>query len=88
MAASRTTIEFSNIDYVHIHGGFPMLVLTRKIGEKIQIGDGITVTVLDVKGARVRIGIDAPDNVRIVRGELVEFAEAGNSKDLEPETVF
>lgn len=63
-----------------------MLVLTRKIGEKIQIGDGITVTVLDVKGARVRIGIDAPDSVRIVRGELVEFAEGG-AKELEPEPV-
>jgi carbon storage regulator len=64
-----------------------MLVLTRKVGEKIQIGDGITVTVLDVKGARVRIGIDAPGDVRIVRGELLEFAEAGSAKELEPETV-
>ena len=48
-----------------------MLVLTRKVGERIYIGDGITVTVLEVKGARVRIGIDAPDDVRIARGELV-----------------
>jgi carbon storage regulator len=64
-----------------------MLVLTRKVGEKIHIGDGITVTVLDVKGARVRIGIDAPGDIRIVRGELLEFAEAGSAKELEPETV-
>ena len=47
-----------------------MLVLTRKLGEKIVIGNGITVTIVSVTRNRVRVGIDAPDQVRIVRGEL------------------
>jgi len=48
-----------------------MLVLSRKPGEKIQIGGGITVTVLELTQNRVRIGIDAPQDVRILREELV-----------------
>ena len=47
-----------------------MLVLTRKNGQKIRIGEHITVTILRVKGKSVRVGIDAPDDVRIVRSEL------------------
>ena len=47
-----------------------MLVLTRKIGEAIHIDSEIVVTVLDVKGGRVRIGIDAPLKYRIVRQEI------------------
>jgi carbon storage regulator len=58
-----------------IHGGFAMLVLTRKTGEKIHIGDGITLTVVEVSRSRVRLGIDAPTEVRVRRGELNEFAE-------------
>jgi carbon storage regulator CsrA len=48
-----------------------MLVLTRKPGEKVVIGDGITVTVIEVQGNRVRVGLDAPEQVRILRGELL-----------------
>ena len=47
-----------------------MLVLTRRPGEKVVIGDGITVTVVEVRGNRVRVGIEAPGQVRILRGEL------------------
>ena len=47
-----------------------MLVLTRKLQEKITIADNITVTVLRVKGQTVRIGIEAPRESRVVRGEL------------------
>lgn len=47
-----------------------MLVLTRKVQEKIQIGQNITVTVVRVKGKAVRLGIEAPESVRISRGEL------------------
>lgn len=47
-----------------------MLVLSRRSGEKLQIGDNVTVTVVRIRGNRVRIGIDAPDHVRVVRSEL------------------
>jgi len=53
-----------------------MLVLTRKQGEVIQIGDSITITVLRMKGKSVRIGIKAPKDFNVIRGELAfEVAE-------------
>lgn len=50
-----------------------MLVLSRKVGEKIVIDGGITVTITKVVGNRVAIGIDAPEQIRVVRGELKEL---------------
>ncbi len=47
-----------------------MLVLTRKYQEKIRIGDNITITVLRTKGKAVRLGIEAPATVPVIRGEL------------------
>jgi carbon storage regulator len=47
-----------------------MLVLSRKVGEKLVIGDNITVTINRISGNRVTIGIEAPGSVKIVRGEL------------------
>ena len=47
-----------------------MLVLTRKLQERIKIGDNVTITVLRVKGNTVRIGIEAPRSVRVIRAEL------------------
>lgn len=49
-----------------------MLVLRRKIGESITIGNDIVVTVLDVEGDRVKVGIDAPIDITIVRSELLD----------------
>ena len=48
-----------------------MLVLTRKLMEKLVIGDNICVTVVRIEGGQVRLGIEAPSNVRIIRSELV-----------------
>jgi carbon storage regulator len=53
-----------------------MLILTRKPGEPIQIGDNIRTTVLDDKHNQVRIGIDAPDDVEIWRDEIYEKIQA------------
>ena len=50
-----------------------MLVLTRKLGEQIRIGPDITVTLVAIQGNRIRIGIDAPQDVEVLRGELAEF---------------
>jgi carbon storage regulator len=47
-----------------------MLVLSRKPGDKVVLGNGITLTVVEVRGKRVRLAFDAPDQVRILRAEL------------------
>ena len=57
-----------------------MLVLSRKPGEKIIIGNGITVTVVEVNGNRVRVGIDAPHAVPILRSELTLFGGASGQR--------
>jgi carbon storage regulator len=57
-----------------------MLVLSRKIGEKVVIGDGIVLVVKRILGQRVTFGIEAPQSVRIVRGELPRFDEAPTEK--------
>ncbi len=53
-----------------------MLVLTRKLKESIHIGDEITVTIVRVKGNAVRIGIEAPQHVRVMRGELRPLSDS------------
>jgi len=55
-----------------------MLVLKRKAGERILIGDDIVITVLDNRGDGVRIGIEAPAGVRILRDELHRAVEDAN----------
>jgi carbon storage regulator CsrA len=52
-----------------------MLVLTRKVREQIRIGDNIVITILRVQGQAVRVGIDAPRSVRVVRAELPVLPE-------------
>lgn len=58
-----------------------MLVLTRKIGEKILIGDDITLTVVDIGPGRMKLGISAPPQHRILRSELVFDLESPNPSD-------
>ncbi|HJN38830.1 MAG TPA: carbon storage regulator CsrA [Chloroflexota bacterium] len=55
-----------------------MLILTRKIDESIIIADDITVTVLEISGERIKIGIDAPRSVTILRHELQEQVRQEN----------
>ncbi|MCY2990886.1 MAG: carbon storage regulator [Planctomycetota bacterium] len=49
-----------------------MLVLSRKRGEEIRIGDGITVTVLEIRGEKTKLGISAPREIPVVRTELIQ----------------
>lgn len=55
-----------------------MLVLSRRVGESVMIGDDITVTVLEVRGDIVRLGIDAPRHVKVHREEVYREVEAAN----------
>lgn len=64
-----------------------MLVLTRKLGEKIQIGGGITVSVVEIRGSKIRLGIDAPDDVPIVRSELHDFVGRSDTGAVGPASL-
>ena len=55
-----------------------MLVLSRQKDESIMIGDGIRITIVDVRGDKVRIGIEAPKDVKVFRTELYEEIQRQN----------
>ncbi len=58
-----------------------MLILTRRVGETLMIGDDITVTVLGVKGNQVRVGVNAPRNVAVHREEIYERIREDDQPD-------
>lgn len=60
-----------------------MLVLTRKTNQSISLGDNIRITILDVEGDRVSVGIDAPKEIRIFRSELLDDTLRSNKESLE-----
>ncbi|HRD31708.1 MAG TPA: carbon storage regulator CsrA [Fimbriimonadaceae bacterium] len=66
-----------------------MLVLTRKVNQSIVIGEGIEVVVLEVRGEQVRLGIKAPDNVKVYRKEIFDLIQAENqaASDVSPTDV-
>ena len=58
-----------------------MLILTRKMGESLVIGDNITITVLGVKGNQTRLGVDAPRDVSVHREEILNRIQADTSSE-------
>ena len=55
-----------------------MLILSRKINEKIMIGDDISISIIEIRGDQVRIGVDAPKNVKVYRQEVFDAIKAEN----------
>lgn len=62
-----------------------MLILNRKAGESLEIGEDITVTVVSIDGGKVRLAISAPKSVPILRGELVTATAAANQDSAQEE---
>ena len=58
-----------------------MLILTRRVGESLVIGDDITITVLGVKGNQARLGVNAPRDVAVHREEIMDKIQAGETQD-------
>jgi carbon storage regulator len=71
-----------------------MLILTRRVGETVMIGNDVTVTVLGVKGNQVRVGINAPKTIAVHREEIYERikreqeGDTGNDGEPEPSAEF
>ena len=57
-----------------------MLLLTRKLGENIRIGDDVKITIVEVKGNHVKLGIDAPPSVKVHREEIYERIQQENRR--------
>ena len=61
-----------------------MLVLSRRAGESVVVGDNVTITILEVRGDVVRVGIDAPRSVAVHRAELLQELESSNREAASP----
>ncbi len=59
-----------------------MLILTRRVGETVTIGDDVTITVLSVKGRQVRVGINAPKHIPVHRQEIYQRIQSEKLADL------
>jgi carbon storage regulator len=57
-----------------------MLILSRKVGEKILLSGGIEVVIVGIRGDKVRVGVEAPKSVAVLREELVKGGEANNGR--------
>ena len=55
-----------------------MLILSRKVNEKIIIGDDVTLTIIDTRGDQVKLGIEAPKSVKILRNEVFDAIQSEN----------
>jgi carbon storage regulator len=65
-----------------------MLILSRKINEKIMIGDDVSVSIIEIRGDQVRLGVTAPKNVKVFRREVFDAIKAENKAAAESTPVF
>ena len=64
-----------------------MLILSRKPGQGIRVGSNIVITVKEIRGRQVRIGIDAPADIPVYREEICEAITAANQESVTPDTA-
>jgi carbon storage regulator len=65
-----------------------MLILSRKVNEKIMIGDDISISIIEIRGDQVRLGVDAPKKVKVFRQEVFDAIKAENKAAAESAIVF
>ena len=65
-----------------------MLILSRKINEKIMIGDDISVSIIEIRGDQVRLGVDAPRTVKVYRQEVFDAIKAENRAAAGSSVIF
>jgi carbon storage regulator len=65
-----------------------MLILSRKINEKIMIGEDISVSIIEIRGDQVRLGVDAPKTVKVFRQEVFDAIKAENKTAAQSSPVF
>jgi carbon storage regulator len=65
-----------------------MLILSRKVNEKIMIGEDISVSIIEIRGDQVRLGVDAPKTVKVYRQEVFDAIKAENRAAAESAPVF
>ena len=65
-----------------------MLILSRKVGEKIMIGEDISISIIEVRGDQVRIGVDAPKTVKVFRQEVFDAILAENKAAAQSASVL
>ena len=64
-----------------------MLILSRKMNQKIKIGEEITVTIIEIRGDQVKIGVEAPKNVKVFRQEIFNAIQTENQAAGSPENI-
>ncbi|MDR2101267.1 MAG: carbon storage regulator CsrA [Treponema sp.] len=65
-----------------------MLILSRKTNEKIMIGEDVSISIIEIRGDQVRIGVDAPKTVKVFRQEVFDAIKAENKAAAESTPVF
>ena len=65
-----------------------MLILSRRVNEKIIIGENVSISVIEIRGDQVRLGVDAPKNVKVFRQEVFDAIKAENKAAAESAPVF
>jgi len=65
-----------------------MLILSRKVNEKIMIGDDIAISIIEIRGDQVKLGVDAPKSVKVFRREVFDAIMAENKAASESSSIF